>query len=184
MDEIELQNISRLVAGGCADVFTLPKDKLHELVVKNKPTIVNCNTGNSETDGEHWVWFYIHNVNGSLVADFMDSYGKTCMYYNISFPYEIINTNNHQFQQYNSDKCGQYCLAFSFYRLHKIPYKRICSFFSNDHYDNDAKVEKLYKKIASRYPVGKQLRSSCSTLRCKTCNSVLKAYHHDPLSTN
>lgn len=181
MDEIELQNISRLVAGDCADVFTIPKDKLLNLRVNNKPTIVNCNTGNSGTDGEHWVFFSIQNIKGTLKADYMDSYGKDCEFYNIAFPYKIINSNNRQFQQFNSDQCGQYCLAFTYYRLHNIPFKKICSFFSTDYYDNDAKVNNLYKKLSSRVPESKA--KSCSLQRCKTLNVVLKKYQHDALST-
>lgn len=184
MNEIQLQNISCKVAGNRAQVFTVPKDMLHNISVHKKPTIINCNTGNSGTEGEHWVWFYIQNKEGKLVADFMDSYGNDHEFYNIKFPYEITNYNNRQLQSFDSDKCGQYCLAFTYYRVHNIPFKKICTFFSTNYNENDYKVTALYKKLTSRVSEGKQAEKSCNVLSCKTFKSVLERYHHDPVSTH
>lgn len=184
MDKIELQTISAYIARNCATVVTVAKDKLGEIPVHKTPLIVNCNTGNSNTKGEHWVWFFIRYINGELVADYMDSYGKDATFYGISFPFQIINSNNRQIQAFDSDKCGHYCLAFTHYRICQFPFKKICSLFSLDHQANDQKVTRLYEKLSSRSLESRNIRTYCPIQKCQSLKSVLKLYHDDTVSAH
>ncbi len=91
MDENELQNITEKITGRCVYAHTIAKDELTYLPVFKKPAIINCNTGNSNTQGEHWLTFLVYYLNESPVAEMYDSYGENCSFYGIKLPYKIIN---------------------------------------------------------------------------------------------
>lgn len=153
MDEQELQDITNKITGRCINAHTLAKDELIHLPVFKKPAIINCNTGNSTTAGEHWLWFFVYNKNHNTVAEYYDSYGESCHFYDIKFPYPIIKSNKKQHQHNNSDLCGKYCIFFTWHRLHSIPYNTVTNSFHENQFENDNKVRRFYSTLHSRLKI-------------------------------
>lgn len=179
MDERELQNITEIITGRCVYAHTVAKDELIHLPVFKKPVVVNCNTGNSNTQGEHWLTFYVYNVNNTTVSEYYDSYGESCDYYDIKFPYKIIKSNKKQHQHSDSDLCGKYCIYFTWHRLRNIPFNTVINSFGDNHLQNDIKTDGFYHDLLSRLKLPREtteqntLSKSCMQM-CKVVNLYKK----------
>lgn len=182
MDENELQEITEKITPQCINVHTLAKDELIHLPVFKKPFIINCNTGNSDSTGEHWLWFFVYNLNKNTVSEYYDSYGESCEFYDIKFPYHIIKSNKEQQQHNDSDLCGMYCIYFTWHRLHNIPYNTVINSFNDNHLENDNKVRRFYNHLHSRLklPQAATLKNNFSTScmqMCKVVNRYKKCHY-------
>lgn len=177
MDENELQSISENITGMKVHTFTIAKDELVHLPVMRKPALINCNTGNSYTSGEHWLWFYVYNINHNTVAEYYDSYGETCEFYNITLPYKIVKSNEKQHQHDKSNLCGQYCLYMTWHRVHNIPYATVINSFGLNYLENDRKVNSFYSRLVSRVnrpPVERDKKNQSPS--CLQMCQVIKIY--------
>jgi len=98
-------------------VGVFPSDALPKRI--KYPSAVVANTDPSDEKGEHWVcYFFDKNKN----AEYFDSYGLPPIKHDLfNFLVEKGCIKNHgkkikcnevQLQAFNSDVCGQYCIAF------------------------------------------------------------------------
>ena len=96
--------------------------------------IINLDT--SKNEGTHWTCLYHH----PLKSYYFDSFGFVPPYEveKIIIPY---NYNNKDIQDYNSDACGWYCLAFIKFIYDKNnkeeAFKEFLKLFSKKTIDND-----------------------------------------------
>ena len=80
--------------------------------IKEKPTLIVCNTDPSDKAGEHWILFFFYDDT----VDFYDSLGHDITYYRSEFIDFIEKfANNFQYtvrrtQPIKTDVCGHYCI--------------------------------------------------------------------------
>lgn len=92
-------------------------DNLH--TIREKPTIVVCNTDPAHLPGRHWVLFYFNSRNE---VEFVDSIGKEPSYYGsefITFMGRFSDTcvfNINRIQPDNSIICGHFCVLYAILR--------------------------------------------------------------------
>lgn len=97
--------------------------------IQSKPTLIICNTDNSDQPGSHWVLFYFHK--DTCIVDFYDPLGKSIKSYGKEF-YSFAqrfaikcNQAKTRTQPTYSSLCGMYCLYFAFWRCQGYSLKRI-----------------------------------------------------------
>ena len=140
MNDLKINNILR--------VYTPTSNKFRGVFGKNElgpveryPCCMIVNESDFGTRGTHWVAVYF-DLDGN--CEYFDSYGQ--------FPVPAIerflshNTrgvcqmNTKQFQSYNSDVCGQYCIYYLTKRCENISMNKILSVLDvntrreNDHF--------------------------------------------------
>jgi len=133
--------IERLLEYNYSFIGCFPHDKLKPIKRKSNISII-INTANSKSIGEHWVAMRMTN--------------NECFYFD-SFGVEIINENIKKFakiykkaiysvrciQNIDSEKCGEFCVAF-INNVHCIEsYKKFINSFSEKNYENDIIVDYL-----------------------------------------
>lgn len=111
------------------------------------PAAIIANTDEHYKPGQHWVAMYI---NSSGRGKYFDSYGVP--------PYSkhIIRSlrrnckkyicNSKSFQSIDSEVCGQYCVFFLYCMCRGWSLKKFSSLFTNDSYNNDKIILRLYNK--------------------------------------
>ena len=87
--------------------------------IKEKPTLIVCNTDPLDKAGEHWVLFFFHDN----IVDFYDSLAHEITYYGSEFIYFVKRfANNFKYtvrrtQPIKTDVCGHYCLYYAFKKM-------------------------------------------------------------------
>ena len=136
---MKLKSLSNNDLKKLAIKFKLPlndiimRDEVHKL---NKDGFYIINLDTSKGDGTHWTSLYLH----PLQSYYFDSFGFVP-------PEEVDNIitpyiyNNKDIQDYNSDACGWYCVAFIKF-LHdknnkEVGFKEFLKLFSSKTTDND-----------------------------------------------
>jgi hypothetical protein len=109
-------------------------------------TIVICNTS-STYPGEHWVVFYVRNINGRLVAEYFDSFARSVNTYGLSVPFHITSSNTQILQSNDSLTCGMHCLFYVYYKARNYPIKYILSMYKSSQSVNDRIVNSFYCKL-------------------------------------
>ena len=109
--------------------------------------IINLDTSNNE--GTHWTACYSH----PLKSCYFDSYGFLP-------PLELENKikpfiyNNKDIQDWNSDACGWFCIAFIKFLYDKsdkeTAYKEFLKLFSNNTKENDKKLKEYLKDLSNK----------------------------------
>ena len=133
-------------------------DTLNE--IREKPSLIICNTDPSDKPGEHWVLFFFSENS----VDFFDSLGRDIKYYGSVFLHFIANfVDNYEqslqrLQPIDSDLCGQYCLYYAFAKCNGLSMDEIIYSMPNNEYVVNF-VNKLFY-ICPNY--------ECSLLQC--CN--------------
>ena len=139
--EIFLQNDKSFM--GC-----YPKDKLPKRFPKVLPKTIVVNTGLSSTHGDHWVALRLQKT----CCFYFDSFGvdivdKEIMSF-IKRKYQKYTFNNKCIQNYDSENCGKFCIAFIKMVKNKKEFKTFVNNF--DFYNlknNDKQIENILKKI-------------------------------------
>ena len=139
--EIFLQNDKSFM--GC-----YPKDKLPKRFPKVLPKTIVVNTGLSSTHGDHWVALRLQKA----CCFYFDSFGvdivdKEIMSF-IKRKYQKYTFNNKCIQNYDSENCGKFCIAFIKMVKNKKEFKTFVNNF--DFYNlknNDKQIENILKKI-------------------------------------
>ena len=135
--------IERLLHYNYTFIGCYPNDKLPQIEKKSNISLI-INTANSKSVGEHWVAM-------RMTKD-------KCFYFD-SFGMEIINENIKNFakiykkviyserciQNIQSEKCGEFCVAFINNVNCVESYKNFINSFSENGYINDFIVNKLMK---------------------------------------
>ena len=133
--------IERLLDYNYSFIGCYPHDILPHIKRKSNISII-INTANSKRIGEHWVAMKMTN--------------DKCFYFD-SFGVEIINENIKKFakiyknviysarciQNIESEKCGEFCVAFINNVNCVESYKNFINSFSENGYINDIIVDKL-----------------------------------------
>jgi hypothetical protein len=121
-----------------------PADELP--IMEMTPRCFVANTDDSGKPGRHWVAFYVPR-NKEL--EYFDSYGKK-PYDNIHFRryidrnFEKISCSDERLQGDYTNTCGQYALAYLFYRSNGVSMKEYIKIFDkNDYHENDHKVTEI-----------------------------------------
>ena|SRR5437868_8264642 len=146
-------------------------DKLPKFA--NKPSALICNTQPSNMPGEHWIAIYL-DINGK--GEYFDSYGmpplksefaaflKTNCKKNWSF-------NNKELQDWDSDVCGQYCLAYLSAKGHGCSLNQFLKKFdTNNKKKNDLMVAKMVKPSCDGAKNCLKAQSCCSRRRSRSQN--------------
>lgn len=101
--------------------------------IKEKPTLIICNTDPSHKPGEHWVLFFFYKNS----VDFYDSLGREITYYGSEF-IDFVKNFAHNFkytvrrtQPIQSDVCGHYCLYYAFKKCNGNSMEEIINNISN-----------------------------------------------------
>lgn len=95
--------------------------------IKEKPTLIICNTDPSNKPGEHWVLFFFSKNS----VDFYDSLGREITYYgNVFLDFvkkfaDDVKQCLKRTQPVKSDLCGQYCLYYAFAKCNGLPMEKI-----------------------------------------------------------
>lgn len=98
------------------------------------PCCFVANTDLSSEGGSHWVAFFLDSFQN---VEFFDSYGMPPSFYQFDFP--LARYNSHQFQSFDSDVCGHYCILYISKRADKHSLSSITQALSkcgrhSDHY--------------------------------------------------
>ena len=125
-----------------------PKDKLPKRFPKVLPKTIVVNTGLSSTHGDHWVALRLQKT----CCFYFDSFGvdivdKEIMSF-IKRKYQKYTFNNQCIQNYDSENCGKFCIAFIKMVKNKKEFKTFVNNF--DFYNlknNDKQIENILKKI-------------------------------------
>ena len=125
-----------------------PKDKLPKRFPKVLPKTIVVNTGLSSTHGDHWVALRLQKT----CCFYFDSFGvdivdKEIMSF-IKRKYQKYTFNNKCIQNYDSENCGKFCIAFIKMVKNKKEFKTFVNNF--DFYNlknNDKQIENILKKI-------------------------------------
>ena len=107
---MKLKSLSNTDLEKLINVMRLP---LNNIIMRDETKEINddgfyiINLDTSKNEGTHWTCLYHH----PLKSYYFDSFGFVPPYEveKIIIPY---NYNNKDIQDYNSDACGWYCLAF------------------------------------------------------------------------
>ena len=127
--------------------------------IKEKPTLIICNTDPSYKSGEHWVLFFFNDNS----VDFFDSLSRDITYYGSEFIDFVKNfANDYKYvvkrtQPIGSDVCGHYCLYYAYKKCNDISMGEIILDISNNNV-----VHFVNKMFYICKP------SQCSLLQC--CN--------------
>src|SRR5438552_12933116 len=128
------------------------------------------NTGDSSTDGEHWVCL----LNNPGSVEFFDSYGlhPTVCFPNLQFKKPLI-CNEMWIQDVASNVCGHHCLYFLHKRRHQIGKMEDLKYLysENCHSSNDKLAHEFVKShycIAFKHKTGKQC--------CIPCQDILNPF--------
>ena len=114
----------------CDGIFSI--DTLQD--IKEKPTLIICNTDPSYKPGEHWILFFFYDNS----VDFFDSLGRDITYYGSEFIDFVKNfANDYKYtvkrtQPIGSDVCGHYCLYYGFKICNDISMQEIILDISNN----------------------------------------------------
>ena len=101
--------------------------------IKEKPTLIVCNTDPSDKAGEHWILFFFYDDS----VDFYDSLGHDITYYGSEFIDFIEKfANNFQYtvrrtQPIKTNVCGHYCLYYAFKKCKGYSMEDIINNFPN-----------------------------------------------------
>lgn len=101
--------------------------------------------------GNHWIAVY----HDGKVCDYFDSLGQTP----IPGPIAYSNTvcyNDKRIQSDCSSVCGEYCIAFLYYRLKGIPMSEFVSNFTPNLVENDFRI---YKSVHKHFDILPHKRS-------------------------
>src|SRR5215510_9738140 len=118
-------------------IGVFPSDQLPNRI-RSFPCSLVANTDPSSKKGEHWVCFYF-DPKGS--AEYFDSYGFPPMNMEL-FNFLVkngcgiksqnrnpIKCNNIQLQNFNSNACGHYCIAYLASRARGISMREVINSF-------------------------------------------------------
>ena len=113
--------------------------------IKEKPSLIICNTDPSDEPGKHWVLYFFNEDS----VDFYDSLVRDITYYGSEF-IDFIKNFTSNFEQYlrrtqpiKSDLCGQYCLYYAFAKCNGLSMEKIINNMLSK--DDDVKfVNKMF----------------------------------------
>ena len=131
------KNISSFI--GCFPCNNIP-------IVKYYPSSFIVNTDKNNQPGTHWVAIYMTEKT----CFFFDSFGESIQEYDIKFflkqYYQRVIYNLTQIQDYNSIRCGEFCVNFVRYVTNKNTYvKFINEFVKIDLLKNDVILKNMMK---------------------------------------
>jgi len=122
-----------------------------ELPIKIKyPCSIILNNKPRSHSGEHWIAIYFDKNKRAI---FFDSYGLPPEYYNLNNYIKlnsIATTFNNKRIQGDSNYCGLYCLLFLL-MINRNQISKFFTFFSDNFYLNDKKIEYLLNVFKYRY---------------------------------
>ena len=141
--------------------------------IKKRPCLVIVNTDPDTEPSEHWVVMYFSR-NG--LAEYFDSFGMPPSNNNLALfltnNCKKIIFNNKRIQSLFSNKCGQYCLVYSYFKGKNKSLRYFLSFFDKYFENNDLKVCRMlsYFFCTTAY---KTNRNEKENVCFQTCNPVL-----------
>ena len=141
-------HIEKLLENEKSFMGCYPKDKLPKIFPKVLPKTIVVNTGLSSTHGDHWVALRLQKA----FCFYFDSFGVDIVDREIlSFikrKYQKYTFNDKCIQNYDSENCGKFCIAFIKMVKNKKEFKTFVNNF--DFYNlknNDKQIENILKKI-------------------------------------
>ena len=144
MNDIQINHMLRILRPTFKGVYA--KDDV--LPVKNFPSSMIVNESDWGTGGTHWVAIYFDQYGNS---EFFDSYGKVpipgIMRYILKNTIGSFNMSHVQYQAYESDVCGHYCIYYLTKKAKGIGLNSMMKQFSiKDHKSNDNLVREWVRK--------------------------------------
>ena len=145
-----------------AGVF--PRNLIPSIETLKTPSCFVSNTDESHSPGEHWVAFYIANPNR---IEFFDSYGMPPSVYGFTLNVSCYNTT--QYQSFDSNVCGHYCIFYLYVRSIFNSNKPLDSYFSkHNHILNDLNVRKWVKHHSKFIAPSSNCKFTCiQSCKCK-----------------
>ena len=141
-------HIEKLLKNEKSFMGCYPKDKLPKIFPKVLPKTIVVNTGLSSTHGDHWVALRLQKA----FCFYFDSFGVDIVDREIlSFikrKYQKYTFNNKCIQYYDSENCGEFCIAFIKMVKNRNDFKNFVNNFDfHNLKNNDKQIEKILKKI-------------------------------------
>jgi hypothetical protein len=126
--------------------YVIPKNRFEDIVYSRK-TLIICNTS-ATMPGEHWVAFIVYSIQGSLTAEYFDSFAKPVEFYGIKTPFRVIRSMNMIVQSGSSETCALHCLFFAYLKAKMKTIQEISLRYSNNVLHNDNLVKDFYKIVS------------------------------------
>ena len=145
MDGKEIQSlISKDVALKIQFLGVFAADELPTYIPIGKGLIVNC--CKRKLPGHHWLALYQSSVDK---VEFFDSYGRKPSFYGLQIKNaKLIQSNDVQLQNINSNVCGLYCVLYLFHRVRGNPMSKMVNMFSRH---NTVLNDDLVRKKICKY---------------------------------
>ena len=141
-------HIEKLLKNEKSFMGCYPKDKLPKIFPKVLPKTIVVNTGLSSTHGDHWVALRLQKA----FCFYFDSFGVDIVDREIlSFikrKYQKYTFNDKCIQNYDSENCGEFCIAFIKMVKNKNDFKSFVNNFDfHNLKNNDKRIVKILKKF-------------------------------------
>lgn len=180
MNGDELQRLSETVVSKTIPVYTVARNEIQLLRNHPPPLIINSNTMDIDSDGAHWLCFWVLSEKGlgqsRSVVQYYDSFAEKITKYGISSPWPIVKYNTQAHQPMHSEFCGRYVIFFSAKRACNLGFDAVMSLFDKRNLNyNDIKVSRVYEQVlicAKTKPAFTY--AWCPTMCCRSRKEALK----------